>query len=106
MRYFLHSMSLWVIEYILFILSLDSGNISFRAMSREEYSLETDELSQGLHKTFITGRRLTALLPYVDSMKACSNKNDSVHARLFRRIGYLYYIQTDFIKALEYYGNT
>ena len=47
---------------------------------------------------------LTALLPYVDSMKACSNKNDSVHARLFRRIGYLYYIQTDFIKALEYYG--
>ena len=48
--------------------------------------------------------QIAILLPYVDSLNACSEKNDSIHAQLFRRIGALYYHQTDYIKALDYYG--
>ena len=47
--------------------------------------------------------QLAELLPKLDSMNNCANRQDSVHGLLFRRIGTLYFEQTDYVKALQYY---
>jgi CHAT domain-containing protein len=50
-----------------------------------------------------SGKQLAKLLPYLDSMNACPYRNDSVHALLFWSIGWQYYLENDFLKALQYY---
>jgi CHAT domain-containing protein len=47
--------------------------------------------------------QLAVLSGYLDKMNTCPYKNDSTHAFLLRRIGYLYFLQNDFLKAVPYY---
>jgi CHAT domain-containing protein len=41
------------------------------------------------------------LLRYLDKVKSCPYKNDSTHALLLQRLGWLYSTQKDFIKAVQ-----
>ncbi len=47
-------------------------------------------------------QQLNELLSYLDKINQCSYRNDSTHALLLRRIGWLYSLQKDFSTAIEY----
>ncbi len=47
--------------------------------------------------------QLSELLPFVERLNACADKNDSVTAFVFRRIGGLYYLEKEYLKSLDYY---
>jgi len=48
--------------------------------------------------------QLAFWLPYLDSIKTCNQLQDSVKARLYRKIGGLYRNDKDYINALKFYS--
>jgi CHAT domain-containing protein len=48
-------------------------------------------------------QQLVELNAYLDKMQICSYRNDSTHARLAKRIGGLYYQESDYLNAIKYY---
>jgi tetratricopeptide (TPR) repeat protein len=86
-----------LIYFLLFLAPIASGQCPDRKFLLKRINYLRDSTKVSTHD------QLAILLPYVDSVNKCHYKNDSIHAQLFRRIGALYYEQTDYIKALEYY---
>src|SRR4030095_3925135 len=53
--------------------------------------------------TISTKDQLAELLPIEATMSHCPYKNDSTHAFLLRRIGANYFLQGDYLNAVQYY---
>ena len=49
-----------------------------------------------------SGKQLDELLGYQKKMDHCSYRNDSTHALLLQRIGWLYTTKNDFVNAIQY----
>ena len=47
--------------------------------------------------------QLSILLPFADSLNACGDKYDTIHAFLYKRLGALYYNEADYSNSLLYY---
>jgi len=52
---------------------------------------------------FYSQRQFEEFYGYLDKMQNCPYRNDSTHARLFRRIGGIYYKRGDYLNAIKYY---
>ena len=80
-----------------------SFSILLMAQCPDKYFLEKRITYLRDSSKLSTQQQLIELKGFLDRMENCPYRNDSTHARLARRIGGLYYAETDYLNAVKYY---